>query len=99
MKTLDVPRDELPKPEQLRVKIVEEHNSRGNTEVVNIEGAMYVNRYVEPKKGQKSGDKKFKYKCFKCHKLGHKASECKKKESISETRFVESCANEKILKL
>lgn len=90
-------RDELPKPEQLKVKIIEEYNSRGNTKVDNVEGALYLNVNKHEKKGHKTGNSKnIKYKCFKCHSFGHKASECKKKkESIVETRYVESCTDVK----
>lgn len=75
-------RDELPTPQQLRVKIMEEDSSRYNTKVNDkIEGAMFINQK------KKSGfDTSFKYKCFKCHKMGHKASDCKAKHKKSENK-------------
>ncbi|KMQ92279.1 retrovirus-related pol polyprotein from transposon tnt 1-94 [Lasius niger] len=77
-------RDELPDPETLRTKIVEEFDARKNTATSNqSQDAMFVNKKRRSKqkenltnKEDQKKEKSFKYKCFKCHGRGHKASEC-----------------------
>lgn len=63
-------RDEFPDPDILKIKIVEESNAR-NTEDENV--SLVKNKSVKPVTY-------FKYKCFKCHRFGHRASECKKSQ-------------------
>lgn len=80
-------RDELPTPEILRVKIVEEYEARKNENQYNLSDAMFskkkffksrnTNRKEDNKKcdsGQKS--EPFKFRCHRCRKLGHKAIDC-----------------------
>ncbi|KMQ89437.1 retrovirus-related pol polyprotein from transposon tnt 1-94 [Lasius niger] len=77
-------RDELPEPETLRTKIVEESDARKNTGTSNqSQDAMFVNRKKRSKqkenqtsKEDQKKDKSFKYKRFKCHGKRHKAFEC-----------------------
>lgn len=77
-------RDELPDPETLRTKIVEEFDARRNTTAPNqSQNALFVNKRKRNKqcknpvnKENSKEERTFKYKCSKCHGRGHKASEC-----------------------
>lgn len=77
-------RDELPESETLRTKIIEEFDARKNSGTSNrSQDAMFVHKKKRSKqkenqtgKEDQKKDKLFKYKCFKCHGKGHKASEC-----------------------
>lgn len=77
-------RDELPDPEILKVKILEESNKRFHqrreSEGVNM--MARGNKYKKEKVKTKSPGK-FGYKCFKCHKQGHKASECPDRQNVA----------------
>jgi len=97
-------RDNLPTPETLRVKIVEESDARSNAngETTN---AMMVGKPAYKHRGRnksendirnpKKPDKRSygsKVKCYKCHKFGHKASECRK-NSDDEQQTAKSAEN------
>jgi len=82
-------RDTLPTPEALRLKILEENDSRKNENRENSSNAMFARgKTSERKSKQKTGSKKdkkgqssekteiFKYKCHRCRKIGHKAADC-----------------------
>lgn len=77
-------RDDLPKPEVLRIKILEEYEAREERENKQIEGnVLYVNKPKTFKKGyfQKPNENKFKNEAFKvkchiCGKIGHKSIDC-----------------------
>jgi len=97
-------RDSLPTPEVLRVKIVEEFDARGNanggtTNAMMIGKPVYKNR-GGMKDGNKNRDHKkaerrphgSKVKCYKYHKFGHKASECRK-SSDDESQTAKSAEN------
>lgn len=76
-------RDELPRLETLRIKLIEEAQTR-NEETGKIEqGALYIKEAkARPKvEFSKQNNHKYgnKYKCHYCHKIGHKASECWKR--------------------
>lgn len=90
-------RDELPKPEVLRIKIIEEFEARKSRDGVNIQNAMYVekpygqgDRKFKEKNSRPSVSKnqfKFKFKCHKCRKVGHKASECREKQKNESSKL------------
>lgn len=74
-------RDKLPIPDELKIKIIEESEARKNNDIrENAEGAFYSKNYR--KQGNNSGH--FKYRCNKCKKKGHKASECQEKAKYSD---------------
>lgn len=80
-------RDELPSPEALRVKIIEEYDARKNG-TDNVQNAMFAKkRFPNQRNTTKKGDsdkksesvpksEPFKYRCHRCRKLGHKAADC-----------------------
>ena len=79
-------RDDLPSPDVLKVKILEESEARG-TKRGNVQGAMFArnfNQHKYTKKNSKNDDSKksenaaenFKFKCYKCRKPGHKVTNC-----------------------
>lgn len=73
-------RDSLPSPENLKIKIIEEHAARKNSGNIreNAEGAFYSrNRRQEINGGT------FRFRCNKCKRKGHKASECQAKTKYS----------------
>lgn len=80
-------RDVLPSPEALRIKIVEEADARQNITNDSTSNVLYTGKRWK-KFQQKSKDTTsesgksgaFKFKCYKCHVFGHKASECKNKK-------------------
>lgn len=77
-------RDELPDPKTLHMKIIEEFDARKSAATSNqSQDAMFANKKKRNKpkenlanKENHKKEKLFKYKCFKCHGRGHKASEC-----------------------
>jgi len=83
-------RANLPTPETLRVKIIEESDARGNTNGEATNAMMIEKPKYKHRGGNKGGDNKrdskrsdrqlngSKVKCYKCHKFGHRASECRK---------------------
>lgn len=82
-------RDSLPTPDVLRVKIIEEHEAR-SSEIRNTSQAMYSARNrpgkrnfrkpkeeaSKPKSSEDTNSEPFRFKCHKCHKVGHKAIDC-----------------------
>ncbi|KAK2578606.1 hypothetical protein KPH14_001023 [Odynerus spinipes] len=81
-------RDELPTPEALRIKIVEESDARKNDARMPENDAMIAhdrnskrwNKKTSGGNGSKN-DGSFKYKCYRCRKVGHKPSECTQSKS------------------
>ena len=77
-------RDELPAPEALRIKIIEESDARKKDNNVLVQNAMAVKPYANKnwKNKKKAAPKnevdkeKSKLKCHSCGKTGHKAADC-----------------------
>lgn len=83
-------RDAIPTPDALRIKILEEGESRKHQERSNGTDAMFARKKndrskgktrkieSEPKKDSKAPQKKepFKFRCHRCRKFGHKAADC-----------------------
>ena len=90
-------RDKLPSLEQLKVKILEERNRRGDKHEAGEEQVLAVRRGDKRQKkyGVKYGDKygesdrKRNIKCYACGKRGHIKSECRNSSNNS----VVLCAN------
>lgn len=94
-------RDELPTPEVLRIKILEEYDARKSEVRGNVQDALLVKRKFDFRRnqgrrntesgrnggGSKDGGSKggtseenmFKFKCHRCRKVGHKATDCLQK--------------------
>ena len=75
-------RDELPTPEALRIKIIEESDARKKDNVL-VQNAMAIKPYAnknwknKKKATSKNEDKeKSKLKCHSCGKIEHKAADC-----------------------
>lgn len=83
-------RDELPTPEALRVKIIEENDARKNVTQTVSTNAMVAKkqttRYNTKRKNETgaknnyknqetSKSEPFKYRCHRCHKIGHKIAD------------------------
>ena len=78
-------RDVLPNAEVLKIKIIEESDAR-QANTVSTPGAMAASRrgWKQSKrstKNEREGENeasqgKFKFRCYRCHKEGHKSSEC-----------------------
>lgn len=85
-------RDELPTPEALRIKIVEENDAR-KSDVRNVSsGAMFVRKQFGGNKKNKSnrGNENKQsvgeaVRCFKCKLMGHRAKDCPNKSKSAET--------------
>ncbi|KRY53251.1 Retrovirus-related Pol polyprotein from transposon TNT 1-94 [Trichinella britovi] len=76
--------DELPKPELLKIKLLEECKARKNREQKHND-AMFARGKCQLKNSQrviekshrKDNEKSFKYKCHRCGKVGHMAKHCR----------------------
>jgi len=78
-------RDTLPDPEVLKIKIIEESEARKNSDSQDMSNALIAkrnfksgkyNQQFKEQKWDKKREETFKYKCHRCRKYGHKASEC-----------------------
>uniref|UniRef100_T1IVV4 CCHC-type domain-containing protein n=1 Tax=Strigamia maritima TaxID=126957 RepID=T1IVV4_STRMM len=89
-------RDDLPKPEILKIKIIEESDARGIEKPKEVvPNAMFAKKpWKRNTRGKKNEEEKsnsskkttFKFKCHNCRKVGHKAADCwskNKKETAS----------------
>lgn len=82
-------RDDLPSPEVLRVKIIEESEARKHDARSDIENALVAKKqsYRERKAAKKDSSTNkadIKVKCFRCRKIGHKSSECRSNDGKTE---------------
>lgn len=90
-------RDELPKPEILKIKILEESEARKSKEADTIVDAMFAKKvsYSKKKNGKFKSDeesnkvkyvKPFRFKCHRCKKIGHKAADCRETERAGKAK-------------
>lgn len=77
-------RDDLPTPDALKIKIMDEYDARRSSTKENGQNAMFVRKPYRPisdhhrqEKPKTPDRQKFESRCFKCRKLGHKAAECR----------------------
>ncbi|CAK9826054.1 Retrovirus-related Pol polyprotein from transposon TNT 1-94 [Anthophora retusa] len=79
-------RDDLPSPETLRIKIVEEYDARTNDDRNDVPDALAINkngreRFPARKKASAREAREIggkpSFRCFRCNEVGHRASECK----------------------
>jgi len=103
-------RDELPTPETLRIKIVEESEARLNDVArAPAQNTLYANKGGKKmrkpkrpttKKDEASTGGGFKYRCHRCGTVGHKAAECTKdigkQEDTREKAKKPACAHQLI---
>ncbi|KAG8237990.1 hypothetical protein J437_LFUL017067 [Ladona fulva] len=77
-------RDELPRPEWLREKILEEFDSRNQKQTNSNSEAMWAKKskgvFKQKREINPIKSNTFRYKC---HRYGHKASECSEKDARS----------------
>ena len=101
-------RDELPTPEVVRVKIIEESDARKNETRGVVQNAMMVKKSwnknritTENREPGKKGE--FKFRCHRCGERGHMAVDCKVKKrehsrpSARNAEDVSLCAIENFL--
>ena len=72
-------RDEVPSPESLRVKILEESQARGNQTSTQPQDALFakkMNKYFKVERKTEEKEKP-RYRCFRCNKIGHKKADCR----------------------
>jgi len=71
-------RDDLPKPDALKIKVLEEAEARKSKTNDCSEGALLAKKPFFPKdKGNEKKKRFFKLQCHRCQKPGHKAAECR----------------------
>lgn len=86
-------RDDLPDPDILKIKIIEEAEARRNVGSTSEENEQQEALYSRQHK------KKFTGECYKCKKKGHRANECKskvnevKKNNSNLCCSIETCLN------
>ncbi|BES98060.1 Hydra magnipapillata [Nesidiocoris tenuis] len=77
-------RDELPTPEILRIKIIEESEARSeNCDRSQQSDALLVkkNKFKKPTTTRTTDQLPFRFKCHICKQKGHKSSDCPQKKS------------------
>lgn len=80
-------RDQLPTPENLRTKIIEEHDERKAAASNPIQGAMIADKRKSKSKSRtgrsdQEKNKKFEYKCYKCHERDTRPRNVRRRLSI-----------------
>jgi len=66
--------DNIPEPEVLKTKMMEEYEARKRNNIELVHGAMFTRKNY---KFPPNANTNFKFKCFNCEKIGHKAKDCK----------------------
>lgn len=99
-------RDNLPSPDILRVKIIEESDARKNETRTSSQDALYIKKNFQiPKQSDSPGsssdtrgstnkNQEIKFRCFKCKKPGHKAAKCRAKSQKSDQNCSKYAENE-----
>jgi len=81
-------RDHLPDAESLRVKIIEEYDSRKQKAAEKDSNALIAKQFSRPadtpNKTKNNPHVRTRYKCNKCNKFGHKASVCYSKKNTKD---------------
>lgn len=92
-------RDNLPPPEDLKVKILVEADAR-NQSSPDSSGALAAEskrsskaQRKEVASSQGSKDRRFKPRCFKCGRIGHKAPQCYAKDGTKANNAHGQAAN------
>lgn len=82
-------RDNLPSPEIIRIKAIEESDARKNdTRVLKTQNAMFANKRNQKNVNKTEGSfekGKFRYQCHKCRKFGHKSIDCRNKYKYAQS--------------
>ncbi|KAK9746010.1 protein of unknown function (DUF4219) [Popillia japonica] len=77
-------RDQLPSPENLKIKILEESEARSKTKTSTVEGAFFSRNYKGARRTTSSSNDQYKQnskqKCGKCFKFGHATKFCRSRD-------------------
>ncbi|KAK9738656.1 protein of unknown function (DUF4219) [Popillia japonica] len=77
-------RDQLPSPENLKIKILEESEARSKTKTSTVEGAFFSRNYKGARRTTSSSNDQYKQnskqKCGKCFKYGHATKFCRSRD-------------------
>ncbi|CAB0006643.1 unnamed protein product, partial [Nesidiocoris tenuis] len=76
-------RDDFPSVDQLKIKILEQNDSRKERSKASA-NALMAKKKIQPKRSTEEkppNSKPFRFKCNFCQKKGHKSSDCDKKKS------------------
>ena len=83
-------RDELPRPEDLRIKIIEEYQARMNKREEEMPNAMIANlNYKKGKDQNKSSISRTKLICYRCKQPGHRAAVCRALAPVTDENVAE----------
>lgn len=88
-------REKLPTPEELKIKLLEEFQSRKRNRDEESSSAMFVAKQNKPRwQGTRNppdkNDERKEIKCFKCKKVGHIARYCRKQQNDQKKNSEES---------
>jgi len=66
--------------EALKIKLLDEYEARNRNQSESTPGALLAHKkYNNNKPKELSTNQKFKFKCYSCGKVGHRAAECRSK--------------------
>ncbi|CAA9998103.1 unnamed protein product, partial [Nesidiocoris tenuis] len=85
-------RDDFPSVDQLKIKILEQSDSRKERSKASA-NALMAKKKIQPKRSNEEkppNSKPFRFKCNFCQKKGHKSSDCDKKKSHNARNTEES---------
>lgn len=75
-------KDNLIEPEALKIKLLDEYEARNRNKSEASPGALVARKKKDVKKSGQDGN--FKFKCYSCGKLGHKAVDCRSKRKATD---------------